>query len=117
MCVYKYNYCLSYILSSEKPTTKELSIYIKPYAQHWYDIGILLGITVHKLEEIEELHKSDVQSCCVRMLMEWILSDPNTCWKKLWDVVEKVSKNININPSKELGTTCNNVITFVHVYL
>ena len=101
---------LVHTIASEKPTAKELSIYIKPYAQQWYDIGILLNISVKKLDEIEEHHKDDVQSCSVRMLMEWIVSDPSACWKKLWDVVGSVQKNTgsiqkntNIKPSTDLG--------------
>lgn len=89
---------------SEKPTARELSIYIKPHAEQWFEIGILLDIPVQKLEDIEEHHKNDVQSCGARMLTEWIISNPNACWKKLYEVVEKVSKNTNINPSKESGT-------------
>ena len=91
-------------IASEKPTAKELSVYIKPHAQQWYDIGILLNISVKKLDNIEEHHKDDVQSCSVRMLMEWIVSDPSACWKKLWEVVESVQKNTNVKPSTDLGT-------------
>ena len=90
--------------ASEKPTAKELSVYIKPYAQQWFEIGILLDIQLQKLESIEEHHKNDVQSCGARMLMEWLVSDPNACWKKLREVVENVSKNSNIKASAESGT-------------
>lgn len=95
-------------IALEKPTAKELSIYIKPYAQKWYDIGILLNISVNKLDEIEEYHKNDVQSCGVRMLMEWTVNDHDACWKKLWEVVGSITKNTNTKPSTQLGNACNN---------
>ena len=87
--------------ASEKPTAKELSVYIKPYAQQWFEIGLLLGIQLQKLESIEEHHKNDVQSCGARMLMEWLVSDPNACWKKLREAVENVS---NLKVSAVSGT-------------
>ena len=82
-----------------------MSIYIKPYAQQWFEIGLLLGISVHKLADIEEHFKNDVQSCAARVLTEWTLSNDSACWEKLWEVVENTSKNANIKPSTELGTT------------
>ena len=93
-------------VASEKPTARELSVYIKPHAQQWFEIGLLLDIKVQTLEEIEEHHRNDVQSCGARMLMGWLVSDPNACWKKLWDAVENVSKSTNIKASTESGTKC-----------
>ena len=63
-----------------------------------------MGISLEKLEVIEECYRDDVQSCAARVLTEWILSDDSACWEKLWEVVENTSKNANIKPSTELGT-------------
>lgn len=92
-------YLLLCTIASEKPTARELSVYFKPYAQQWFDIGILLDLPLPKLEDIAKRHKDDVQSCGVRMLMEWVVSDPNACWKKLQEVVENITKNTDTKPT------------------
>lgn len=97
--------CKFFVASDEKPTARELSVYIKPYAEQWFEIGLLLDIKSQKLEDIEERHKDDVQSCGARMLMEWLISDPNPCWKKLKEAVDNVSKNVNIKASSTKSGT------------
>ena len=91
--------CKFFIASDEKPTVKEASLYIKPYVKQWFEIGLLLDIKFQKLEEIGQRHDNDEQSCGPRMLMEWLISDPNACWGKLKEAVANVSKNANMTAS------------------
>jgi len=81
-----------------------MSTYVKPYAQYWLEIGILLGISSQKLDAIEEEFKNDPRSCCLRMFVEWVMSDPNATWKKLQGVIESISKSQGSNKSLD-GTT------------
>ena len=113
VCAINVNFYAESRAESEKPTARELSIFIKPHAQQWFEIGILLGIPLKKLQDIEKHHTIDVESCGANMLMEWLVCDPNACWKKLRETVDKTSKIPNINSSTESGTSIITICTHV----
>jgi len=83
-----------YLLASQKPAAKDLLVYVNPYiSQEWLEVGILLDIPVHKLQEIERNHGNDLQSSCMKMLVEWSLGKSAT-WEKLISVIDSVCKSI-----------------------
>jgi len=81
-----------------------MSTFVKLYVQYWLEIGILLGISSKRLDDIEREFVNDSQSCCLRMLVEWVMSDPNASWKKLKGVVKGISMSHGSNKSSD-GTT------------
>ena len=55
----------------------------------WFEIGVLLGLPVAKLQNIEELHGKDLNSSCMMMLIEWSLAKSAT-WGNLLSVIDRV---------------------------
>ena len=55
----------------------------------WFEIGVLLGLPVAKLQNIEELHGKDLNSSCMMMLIEWSLAKYAT-WGNLLSVIDRV---------------------------
>ena len=55
---------------------------------HWRNIGILLGLSVDTLEEIQR-DEATARDCMRVMLSEWLKQiDPQRTWTRLIDVVE-----------------------------
>jgi len=86
----------------QKPATNDLLNYVNPHISHkWMDVGILLAIPLSKLKEIEKDHGSDMESSCIRMLVQWSHGESAT-WKKLLSVIDLISKHIEpIEEEKE----------------
>ncbi|XP_065899282.1 NLR family CARD domain-containing protein 3-like isoform X2 [Dysidea avara] len=98
--------------ASQKPTAKDLLVYVNPHiSQTWFEVGILLAIPVHKLQEIERDHGNDVESSCMRMLVEWSLGRSAT-WEKLLSVIDSVFKSIKPIVAENQDNVCLNLDYF-----
>ena len=80
-------------------------------SQTWFEVGILLAIPVHKLQEIERDHGNDVESSCMRMLVEWSLGRSAT-WEKLLSVIDSVFKSIKPIVAENQDNVCLNLEYF-----
>ena len=79
-----------------KPTRGELvHLANSNIKEIWFEIGVLLGLPVEKLQNIEEVHGKDLNSSCTMMLIEWSLGKSAT-WGNLLSVIDRVpSKSEN----------------------
>jgi len=59
----------------------------------WFEIGILLALSIMKLQQIKKDHGEDLDSSCMMMLVEWSLTKSAT-WKKLLSVIDQVIPKI-----------------------
>ena len=60
----------------------------------WYNLGILLSLSVQLLDDIEKNSKNEEQ-CCNRMFGEWLMQNMDASWSKVVDALREkaVKKN------------------------
>ncbi len=60
---------------------------------YWYDMGLLLGISMSKLDELSFKPLGDVHQCCRNVLYDWIQngsSDYPTTWGGLINLLHDI---------------------------
>ena len=82
------------------PTPKQIRNIVKPEASgvvvQWYDLGIQLldderGTGV--LDAIKADHPNDVNTCCNKMFIKWLLMKPDATWSQLVKALTKIGMN------------------------
>ena len=82
------------------PTPQQISNILSPEASgvsvQWYDLGLQLlddkdgpGI----LETIMADHPNDVNSCCKKMFIKWLLMKPDATWGQLVTALTRIGMN------------------------
>jgi len=75
-----------------KPSTKSCLRLLLPEAKQWHNIGVLLGVTESKLEQIEADYPGNCQECVREMIKSWLkIVDPKPTWKDLAEAVEVIN--------------------------
>ena len=79
----------SVIASSTRPCLKDLQNDITPYyAAQWTVIGAQLGIHSGILRGIQASYPADAFRCCDMMLEEWLGTDCNASWDKVFKAIQ-----------------------------
>ena len=82
------------------PTPQQIHNILKPGASgvsvQWYDLGLQLldakdgpGI----LETIKADHPNDVNTCCKKMFIKWLLMKPDATWGQLVTALTRIGMN------------------------
>ena len=60
---------------------------------HWHDLGVQLlhPQYVHRLDEIQVNHPSNVRARCTEMFETWLQTTLDACWNQLCDALTKIS--------------------------
>lgn len=67
--------------------------YVNPVVkERWFELGILLALPVAKMQEIKD-QAVDLDSSCLRMLIEWSLGKSAT-WGNLLSVIDRIAFKI-----------------------
>ena len=89
--------CATYIFThfsvvNPTPPLKDLYQRITPqYASDWFEIGILLGLPIGELEDIEAGYPTNVEWCCKQMFKNWLETDITASWEKLLTVIKSTA--------------------------
>lgn len=88
-------------LIDDKPELKDLFRQLYPLADHWENIGCLLGIKQHALKRIKK-DEENVHDRLQEMLSEYLKQvDPLPTWKNIIDTVDIIdsskAKEMNAN--------------------
>ena len=67
-------------------------------ATNWKQLGRNLDLDDDILNIIEKDYPHDCESCCSKMLLEWLNLTPNTSWKTLNDAMDKIQNEPNKLP-------------------
>ena len=98
------------------PTTKQIRNILKPEASgvvvQWYDLGIQLlddedGTGV--LDAIKADHPNDVNACCNKMFIKWLLMKPDATWSQLVTALRRIGMNnvaADLNKQLRRGSKC-----------
>ena len=82
-------------VGDDKPTMPELyTKIIEKYAAQWKELGALLGLQHHHVDNIMENNKHNPNQsfdCCVAMFERWLMEVPSPTWCKLENAVKKLS--------------------------
>ena len=92
------------ITGDDKPVLTDLIIAMKPYAVHWEDIGLKLGLKYYENEIISHDHKNDLnraETCCRAMLVKWLENAKSPSWGKLDDVISYLKQDPVYHKGKE----------------
>jgi len=102
---------------TDYPTPRQIHNILKPEASgvvvQWYDLGIQLlddkgGIGV--LDAIKADHPNDVNTCCNKMFIKWLLMKPDATWSQLITALTRIGMNTvaeDLNKQLKTGSTCN----------
>ena len=89
------------VLETEKPSTKQFVLYIKPQLQclnACIDLGILLDVPVQKMEDIKLSEHNDLDLCCIKIFTEWLESSKETTWHSLLGAVDTLNtRNLGLS--------------------
>ena len=76
------------------PTLQDLLRRLLPISSQWKNIGVLLGIPLHRLERIKS-DEENVNDRMREMLSEWLkLSNHPPTWTTLTDAVQIVDESL-----------------------
>ena len=73
--------------------TRQVNVY-------WKQLGLLLNMEKHCLDEIEHNYPRDVATCRMEMLHAWIKRDPANPKAVLDDALKEILKNTHKSKSK-----------------
>ena len=88
-----------HITVNERPQLKDINntVVIK-YAMNWKQLGRNLKIDDNLLNIIEKDNPHDSESCCSKMLSEWLDLTPNASWKMLYNAMDKKEDELSEIP-------------------
>ena len=81
------------VRSNSVPSFQDILHHLDDVRDVWFSIGLVLGIKMTKLREIEQqnLQKPDGTRRCLAELIEyWLYSDPSACWARLIRALEQL---------------------------
>jgi len=79
------------ITEKEQPLSKDLNNHVVPWwAPKWRQLGAELGVGDHLMDIIEHNHPNNCETCCRKMLGEWLRRTPSACWEDLTTTVDKL---------------------------
>ena len=61
-----------------------------PCLNRWFDLGVILDISVQKLKEIKSSENIQPDTCCMRVITEWLDSDVNPTWNTLSKAINSI---------------------------
>lgn len=70
------------ILGDDRPTPVDLLRFLVAYGALWKDIGLLLGLQLPVLNEVEKNH-SEIKECFRAVLEKWLSSNVDVTWRNL----------------------------------
>ena len=80
-----------FYIASERPSIKEIILQISPLCfNRWFDLGIILDISVQKLRDIRLSVNIKPDAYCIRMFTEWLEGDVNPTWNTLSKAINSV---------------------------
>ena len=78
---------MTYLTQSDLVTVKRFLYDVK---RKWYNIGLELGVEHNKLDEIQDKHGTDYDTCLREMLKIWLKFYPNKpTWRQLADALKE----------------------------
>jgi len=79
------------ITGEEKPNSKDLNDHVVPWwAPKWRKLGAELEIGDHLMDIIEHNHRNDCETCCSKMLSEWLNCTHSATWEDLVTAVDNL---------------------------
>lgn len=81
------------------------------YARNWKQLGRILEIDDNLLSIIEYDNHHDCETCCSKMLSEWLDLTPNASWKMLCNAINKIKDELRDVPDvvKQLNAAADNL--------
>ena len=77
---------------SQRPKLDDLNNRVVPWwAPQWRQLGKLLEVGAHLMNIIEHDHPNDCETCCSKMLTEWLDNTPTASWESLITAVTSLS--------------------------
>ena len=61
------------------------------WASKWRQLGTQLNIDQHLIDNIEHDHPDSCESCCSKMIVEWLDINPTASWKDIISTVDSLS--------------------------
>ena len=60
---------------------------------NWENLGIKLGISMQKLQEIKQHHSGDLEMCKNRLYDTWLRLTTDPSWMEIVDALEQIEEN------------------------
>ena len=78
------NFIVCVGVGKERPTLKDINNHIVPqWAPQWRQLGVELNLCDHVMNIIEHDHPNDSETCCSKMLTEWLDNNSAATWGDL----------------------------------
>ena len=84
---------LSYKMSSNRPTLRQLVSVLSNIAYLWYDLGIQLDIDPDVLKNIGKSKHFEQNDCMRRMLEKWLQKYPENGWDDIVRALKELDRN------------------------
>ena len=76
----------------DTPHIKDINNHVVPkWGSKWRQLGTQLNIERYLMDNIEQDHPADCESCCSKMFSEWLDSNPTACWEDLFTALDNLS--------------------------
>jgi hypothetical protein len=59
----------------------------------WENLGVKLGITMQKLQDIKQQHQGDLEMCKNKLYDLWLRQTPDPSWRDVVSALEQVDEN------------------------
>lgn len=69
---------------------KEIFPSIMKISSHWYGVGVALGISVSKLDEIRSNNPNESLTMLIKMIHHWISNTDSPTWRSLINALYKL---------------------------
>ena len=81
------------------------------HAMNWKQLGRNLEIDSSLLNIIEKNNPNDCESCCTKMLSEWLDVTPAASWQMLFNAMDKTKNELSEEPhvAEKLNTLVDNL--------
>lgn len=91
-------YAFIYV-GTERPQVQDINNFVViKCATYWKQLGRNLKISEDLLNIIEKDYPHDCESCCSKMLNEWLDLTPNASWKLLHDAIDTTKNDLSEVP-------------------
>lgn len=87
-----YCMCIVDVLGTEPPEIRSLSLLLAS-VYNWENLGVKLGITMQKLQEIKQQYHDDLEMCKNRLYDMWLRQTTEPSWREIVDALEQIEEN------------------------
>ena len=78
-------------IGKERPKLDDLNNHVVPWcASQWRELGVELKVGDHLMNNIQKDYPTDCETCCSKVLIEWLDSTPSASWDSLITAVDRL---------------------------